>query len=46
MSIQNNSQPRPGPVVVVKDQQRLSELRTETGQLTAQIARVTKLKDQ
>ena len=34
------------PDVVAKDQQRLSELRTEIGQLTAQIARVTKLKDQ
>jgi valyl-tRNA synthetase len=34
------------PEVVAKDQQRLSELRTEIGQLTAQIARVTKLKDQ
>jgi valyl-tRNA synthetase len=33
------------PEVVAKDQQRLSELRTEIGQLTAQIARVTKLKD-
>jgi valyl-tRNA synthetase len=34
------------PEVVAKDQQRLSELRTEIGQLTAQIARVTKLNDQ
>jgi valyl-tRNA synthetase len=34
------------PDVVAKDQQRLSELRTEIGQLAAQIARVTKLKDQ
>ncbi len=34
------------PEVVAKDQQRLAELRTEIGQLTAQIARVTKLKDQ
>jgi valyl-tRNA synthetase len=34
------------PEVVAKDQQRLSELRTEIGQLTAQIARVTKLKGQ
>ena len=32
--------------VVVKDQQRLSELRTEVGQLAAQIARVTALKSQ
>jgi valyl-tRNA synthetase len=32
--------------VVAKDQQRLSELRTEIGQLAAQIARVTALKDQ
>jgi valyl-tRNA synthetase len=32
--------------VVAKDQQRLSELRTELGQLAAQIARVTALKDQ
>jgi valyl-tRNA synthetase len=32
--------------VVAKDQQRLAELRTEIGQLAAQIARVTKLKDQ
>ncbi len=33
------------PEVVAKDQQRLSELRTELSQLTAQIARVTALKD-
>jgi valyl-tRNA synthetase len=32
--------------VVAKDQQRLAELRTEIGQLAAQIARVTALKDQ
>jgi valyl-tRNA synthetase len=32
--------------VVAKDQQRLSELRTEAGQLAAQIARVTALKSQ
>ncbi len=32
--------------VVAKDQQRLSELRTELGQLAVQIARVTALKDQ
>jgi valyl-tRNA synthetase len=32
--------------VVTKDRQRLAELRTETGQLAAQIARVTVLKDQ
>jgi valyl-tRNA synthetase len=32
--------------VVAKDQQRLSELRTEIGQLAAQIARVTALKAQ
>ena len=32
--------------VVAKDQQRLSELRTELAQLAAQIARVTALKDQ
>jgi len=32
--------------VVAKDQQRLSELRTELGLLAAQIARVTALKDQ
>jgi valyl-tRNA synthetase len=32
--------------VVAKDQQRLSELRTELGQLAAQIARVAALKDQ
>jgi len=29
--------------VIAKDQLRLSELRTETAQLTAQIARVSKL---
>jgi valyl-tRNA synthetase len=34
------------PEVVAKDQQRLAELRTEIGQLAAQIARVTALKDQ
>ncbi|MEP6885016.1 MAG: hypothetical protein ABJC66_09745, partial [Gammaproteobacteria bacterium] len=34
------------PEVVAKDQQRLAELRTELRQLSAQIARVTKLKDQ
>jgi valyl-tRNA synthetase len=32
--------------VVAKDQQRLAELRAESGQLTAQIARVIALKDQ
>src|SRR6266851_3101918 len=32
--------------VVAKDRQRLSELRTELGQLAVQIARVTALKDQ
>jgi valyl-tRNA synthetase len=32
--------------VVAKDRQRLSELRTEIGQLAAQIVRVTALKDQ
>jgi valyl-tRNA synthetase len=32
--------------VVAKDQQRLAELRTEIAQLTAQIARVTRLKGQ
>jgi valyl-tRNA synthetase len=32
--------------VVAKDQQRLSELRTELGLLAAQIARVAALKDQ
>jgi valyl-tRNA synthetase len=32
--------------VVAKDRQRLAELRTEIGQLAAQIARVTALKDQ
>jgi valyl-tRNA synthetase len=34
------------PDIVAKDQQRLEELRTEIGQLTAQTARVTKLKNQ
>jgi valyl-tRNA synthetase len=34
------------PEIVAKDQQRLEELRTEIGQLSAQTARVTKLKDQ
>jgi valyl-tRNA synthetase len=33
------------PDIVAKDQQRLEELRTEIGQLSAQTARVTKLKD-
>jgi valyl-tRNA synthetase len=33
------------PEVVAKDRQRLAELRTEIGQLSAQIARVTALKD-
>jgi len=32
--------------IVAKDQQRIAELRTEIGQLSAQTARVTKLKDQ
>jgi valyl-tRNA synthetase len=32
--------------VVAKDRQRLAELRTEIGQLAAQIARVTALKGQ
>jgi valyl-tRNA synthetase len=32
--------------IVAKDQQRLEELRTEIGQLSAQATRVTKLKDQ
>jgi valyl-tRNA synthetase len=32
--------------IVAKDQQRLAELRTEIGQLAAQIARVTRLKGQ
>jgi valyl-tRNA synthetase len=32
--------------VVAKDRQRLAELRTEIGQLEAQIARVSKLKNQ
>jgi valyl-tRNA synthetase len=34
------------PEIVAKDQQRLAELRTETGQLSAQIERVGKLKGQ
>jgi valyl-tRNA synthetase len=34
------------PDIVAKDQQRLEELRTEIGQLSAQTARVTKLKNQ
>jgi valyl-tRNA synthetase len=34
------------PDIVAKDQQRLEELRTEIGQLSAQATRVTKLKDQ
>jgi valyl-tRNA synthetase len=34
------------PDVVAKDQQRVAELRTEIGQLTAQTERVKKLKDQ
>jgi len=34
------------PDIVAKDQQRIAELRTEIGQLSAQTARVTKLKDQ
>jgi valyl-tRNA synthetase len=34
------------PEVVAKDQQRVAELRTEIGQLTAQTERVNKLKDQ
>jgi valyl-tRNA synthetase len=34
------------PDIVAKDQQRVAELRTEIGQLSAQTARVTKLKDQ
>jgi valyl-tRNA synthetase len=34
------------PDVVAKDQQRLEELRTEIGQLSAQTARVNKLKHQ
>jgi valyl-tRNA synthetase len=34
------------PEVVAKDQQRVAELRTEIGQLTAQTERVKKLKDQ
>jgi valyl-tRNA synthetase len=33
------------PEVVAKDQQRVAELRTEIGQLTAQTERVKKLKD-
>ena len=34
------------PDIVAKDQQRLEELRTEIGQLSAQTARVTQLKNQ
>ncbi|HEX3915579.1 MAG TPA: valine--tRNA ligase [Steroidobacteraceae bacterium] len=34
------------PEIVAKDQQRLEELRTEIGQLSAQTERVTKLKNQ
>ena len=34
------------PDIVAKDQQRLEELRTEIGQLSAQTARVTKLQNQ
>jgi valyl-tRNA synthetase len=34
------------PDIVAKDQQRVAELRTEIAQLSAQTARVTKLKDQ
>ena len=34
------------PDIVAKDQQRLEELRTEMGQLSAQTARVTQLKNQ
>jgi len=34
------------PDIVAKDQQRLEELRTEIGQLSAQTARVTKLNNQ
>ncbi len=34
------------PDIVAKDRQRLEELRTEIGQLSAQTARVTKLKNQ
>jgi valyl-tRNA synthetase len=34
------------PDIVAKDQQRIAELRTEIGQLSAQTARVMKLKDQ
>jgi valyl-tRNA synthetase len=34
------------PDIVAKDQQRLEDLRTEIGQLSAQTARVTKLKNQ
>ncbi|HXI49031.1 MAG TPA: hypothetical protein VNH39_10615, partial [Steroidobacteraceae bacterium] len=34
------------PDIVAKDQQRLEELRTEIGQLSAQTTRVTKLKNQ
>jgi valyl-tRNA synthetase len=44
----NNSQfaKNAPPDIVAKDQQRLEELRTEIGQLSAQTARVTKLKNQ
>jgi valyl-tRNA synthetase len=44
----NNSQfaKNAPPDIVAKDQQRLEELRTEIGQLSAQTARVRKLKDQ
>jgi valyl-tRNA synthetase len=34
------------PDIMAKDRQRLAELRTEIGQLAAQIARVARLKDQ
>ncbi len=34
------------PDILAKDQQRIAELRTEIGQLSAQTARVTQLKDQ
>jgi valyl-tRNA synthetase len=34
------------PDILAKDQQRLAELRTEIGQLAAQIGRVARLKDQ
>ncbi len=44
----NNSQfaKNAPPEIVAKDQQRLEELRTEIGQLSAQTARVIKLKNQ